>query len=116
MVEAQPTAVLTDSFAAALMRGQASWPSLVFPTVRVIDRQNVVVASSTLTGLRVADDGSAHADPVFLSNYTPGDSLMLVQISGSVLGLVLALEMADTTVVPAEPFWLTWDARGIFRP
>jgi hypothetical protein len=116
MVEAQPTAVLTDAFAAALMRGLAAWPALVFPTVRVIDRQDVVVASATLTGLRVTDDGSAHADPVFLSNYTPGDSLLTVQISSSTLGVVLVLEMAETLVTPAEPFWLTWDARGIFRP
>lgn len=116
MVEAQPTAVLTDAFAAALMRGQAAWDTLVFPTVRVRDRQDVVVASGVLTGLRVTDDGAAHADPVFLENYVPGDSLLTVQISTSSLGVVLILEMADTTVVPDEAFWLTWDARGIFRP
>lgn len=115
-VQAQPSVVLTDAFVAALMRGQVSWPALVFPTVRVIDRQDMAVASSVLTGLRVEDDGSAHADPVFMTNYVPNDSLMQVEISSSAFGVVAIIELADSVTRPDDPFWLAWDARGIFRP
>lgn len=116
MVENQPLGVMSDAFASALLRGESAWPSLQFPTVRVLDRQNAVVASSVLTGLRVTDDGFAHADAVFLTNYVKGDSLMLVEINSQRFGLVVSLEIAGTVATPEEPFWLLWDARGIFRP
>ena len=115
-VQAQPLALLSDNFAAALLRGQTSWPGLVFPTVRVLDRQDMVVASSVLAGLRVEDDGSAHADPVFMTNYVPNDTLLLVEISSSTFGVVLRLELTPSVTTPDSPFWLAWDARGIFRP
>jgi hypothetical protein len=115
-IEAQPKAFLTDYFAAALLRGEISWPALTPLEIRIFDRQDRRVASGFLTGLAVLDSGAAYADPLFMSNYVPsGDSLLLVEFVSQTYGTILAIEMAEVSETPLEPFWLVWDAQGIFR-
>jgi hypothetical protein len=116
IVQAQPAAILHDSFVVALLTGRANWPELAFPTVQVIDRFDTVVAGGQMTNLRVGDDGTAQADPVWLENYTPGGPLMAVVVRSRDFAPLLTIELAPSDIVPAGPFWLEWDARGVFRP
>jgi hypothetical protein len=124
--------VLTDAFAEALLSNLApNWATAdlhvalfdagyVFDPVLapVLPAANII-ASAPLTG-RTVKRGWAVANPALIQAYdlprkTTG--VCIGQFSGGNMTPFAKLSLLPVDFVPTTiPFWLTWQAEGIFRP
>jgi hypothetical protein len=124
--------ILTDAFAEALLRSTApDWavdPLFValYDAGYVFDPRNTlplmadnIIASAPLTG-RTVKRGWAVANPALIQAYdlprkTTG--VCIGQFSGGNMTPFAKLSLLPVDFVPTTiPFWLTWQAEGIFRP
>jgi hypothetical protein len=124
--------VLTDAFAEALLRSTApDWavaPLFValYDAGYVFNPRNPlpllaanIIASAPLTG-RTVKNGWAVAHPALIQAYdlprqTAG--VCIGEFSGGNMTPLAKLSLLPPNFVPTTiPFWLTWQAEGIFRP
>lgn len=124
--------VLTDEYAAEMLLGVAvSWltadlsvalydAGYVFnPTNTLVLPAANIIASAPLLG-RTINRGWAVAEPTLIQAYDlPRETagVCIGQFSGGNMTPLAKLDLLPQNFVPtAIPFWLTWQAEGIFRP
>lgn len=124
--------VLTNAYAEAMLRALApDWVAAnlfvalyddgyVFnPTNTLVLPAANIIASAPLLG-RTLNRGWAVANPVLIQDYdlprkTAG--VCIGQESGSNMTPLVKLDLLPANFIPTTiPFWLTWQAEGIFRP
>lgn len=124
--------ILTDAFAEALLRKLApDWATAdlfvaLYDDGYVFDPSNTlplmadnIIASAPLTG-RTVKKGWAVANPVLIQAYDlPRETagVCIGEFSGGNMTPFAKLSLLPPNFVPTTiPFWLTWQAEGIFRP
>lgn len=114
LTQVAPDWNLADLFVALYDGGYVFDPTntLVLPAASII-------ASAPLTG-RTINRGWAVANPVLIEAYDlPRETagVCIGQFSGGNMTPLVKLDLLPQNFVPTTiPFWLTWQAEGIFRP
>lgn len=124
--------VLTNAYATELLVGAApDWIAAdlsvaLYDEGYVFDPANTlpllaanIIALAPLTG-RVVKNGWAVANPVLIQDYDlPRETagVCIGQESGGNMTPLVKLDLLPANFIPTTiPFWLTWQAEGIFRP